>query len=364
MFRIIFISLCSVMHLYLSWRIVTLSKQWPESKRRIWLVSGAIWVIFSSCLMLHLKNVSDNALCEWLWSQWVGILFVMLWPLLIVDLLTLGGRLSARWHQRGLRYALALGVFLCILATVQGLRAPNVTRYTVTLESLPSQLDGITIVAVSDLHLGTLINSAWLGQRVQQIEELSPDMVVLVGDIFDISGPQAQPFTEQLRTIKAPLGVWAVSGNHESYSKGRMELFAAADMTLLHNRWSMAAPGLIVAGVEDLTTAQRQNHGKGLIEEALSSRPQQTTILLSHSPLQLEQAADNNVDLMISGHTHNGQIWPFNYLVALRYPCIHGLYHIGHTQLIVGAGTGTWGPRMRLWQTAEIVQIVLRAKKN
>jgi hypothetical protein len=313
--------------------------------------------------MLHLKDFSGNGTCEWLWSQWVGTLFIMLWPLLIVDILTLGGRLSSGWHKRGLLCALVVGVFLCALATVQGLRAPIVVKHIVTLENLPPALDGTTIVAVSDLHLGALIDSIWLKKRLKQIAELSPDMVMLVGDIFDTSGAQAQPFVEQLRTIQTPLGVWAVSGNHEFYARGRLELFAAANIKLLQNSWRIVASGLTLAGVDDLSIARRQQQDQEILATTLAERPQQCTILLSHSPLLIEQAADNDVDLIISGHTHNGQIWPFNYLVALRYPYLHGLYRIGNTQLLVGAGTGTWGPRMRLWQPAEIIQIVLKNQR-
>jgi len=257
---------------------------------------------------------------------------------------------------------LVIGIILCALATVQGMRAPVVVKHSIAIENLPPALDGTTIVAVSDLHLGALINSVWLQNRLQQIAELSPDMVVFVGDIFDTSGQQAQPFTKLLRTIQAPLGVWAVNGNHEFYASGRIELFGAANIRLLQNSWSTVAPGLTLAGVDDLSIARRQHQDQNILATTLAERPQQCTILLSHSPLLIEQAADRDVDLIISGHTHNGQIWPFNYLVAQRYPYMHGLYRIGNTQLLVGAGTGTWGPRMRLWQPAEIIQIILKTQ--
>ncbi|MDY0191605.1 MAG: hypothetical protein RBR22_12830 [Desulfuromonas sp.] len=108
MFRIVFIGLCSLMHLYLSWRITTMAEERKSLKRWIWIGSGTIWIIFSICLMLHLKDFNGNGICEWLWSQWVGSLFIMLWPLLIVDIITLGGRLSSVWHKRGLSCALAV----------------------------------------------------------------------------------------------------------------------------------------------------------------------------------------------------------------------------------------------------------------
>ncbi len=84
-------------------------------------------------------------------------------------------------------------------------------------------------------------------------------------------------------------------------------------------------------------------------------------ILMSHSPLEAVRASEAGVDLMLSGHTHGGQIWPFNYLVRLNNPFVAGRYQVGGTAVIVSRGTGTWGPRMRLWRRGEILKIVLRS---
>ena len=93
---------------------------------------------------------------------------------------------------------------------------------------------------------------------------------------------------------------------------------------------------------------------------ALAGRPAGATILMSHTPWETEDAARDGVGLMLSGHTHNGQIWPFTYLVKLVYPRIYGNYKVGGMSLIVCRGTGTWGPRMRLWNRSELLRITLR----
>ena len=120
-------------------------------------------------------------------------------------------------------------------------------------------------------------------------------------------------------------------------------------------------PGLVLTGVDDLTARGEFRHPGPYLETALANRPKGATILLSHSPMEAEKAAQAGVGLMLSGHTHNGQIWPFEYLVRLRYDFIGGFYKIGEMPLIVCRGTGTWGPRMRLWRPSEIVRITLKS---
>ncbi|XCN74969.1 MAG: metallophosphoesterase [Candidatus Electrothrix aestuarii] len=162
------------------------------------------------------------------------------------------------------------------------------------------------------------------------------------------------------------MGVFAVRGNHDALRPDRPdttgEILADAGIRLLNNEWVQLNDGLLLAGIDDLTTAQRRGEdGQKNLSSALTDRPEGTTILLSHTPWLVEQAASAGVDLMLSGHTHNGQIWPFNYLTRTRYPFLGGQYLVKGMELFVSRGTGTWGPRMRLWQRGEIALITLRS---
>jgi hypothetical protein len=112
--------------------------------------------------------------------------------------------------------------------------------------------------------------------------------------------------------------------------------------------------------VDDLTSRRRRPAAEDPVGAALAGRPPGATVLLSHSPLELERAAAAGAELVLCGHTHAGQIWPFGYLVRLSYPRFAGRYEVGGATVIVGRGTGTWGPRMRLWQRGEILKVVLR----
>ncbi|OQA90000.1 MAG: putative metallophosphoesterase [Elusimicrobia bacterium ADurb.Bin231] len=126
------------------------------------------------------------------------------------------------------------------------------------------------------------------------------------------------------------------------------------------NEWAMISDGLIIAGIEDLTSSMRiAGKGELDIKRVLSGRPDFSTVFLSHSPLKTDIIASLGTDLMISGHTHNGQIWPFKYVIRRRYKFLSGRYDINGMILIVNRGTGTWGPRMRLWARGEISLITI-----
>jgi hypothetical protein len=197
---------------------------------------------------------------------------------------------------------------------------------------------------------------------VAQVQAQKPDIVVLLGDLFEGHGPPSEELLNKLHGLSAPLGVWAVLGNHESYGHidKRKSLIEVDGFKLLVDSWVEVSPGFVIAGVDDLTVRKRSGQTDDFIAKSLQGRPSGTTILLSHSPLEIDKAADAGVDLMLSGHTHGGQVWPFGYLIKQRYPFFEGLYQVGKMTLIVSRGTGTWGPRMRLWRPGEILRVTLR----
>jgi predicted MPP superfamily phosphohydrolase len=241
------------------------------------------------------------------------------------------------------------------------MRPPVVQSYDVRIPGLASEYDGKVLVAMSDLHLGSLLGERWLAARVAQVNAQQPDVVVLLGDIFEGHGPPQDELLKIFNQLSPPLGVWAVSGNHEFHGgSGNMRVFEEAGIQILRNRWFEIQPGFILAGVDDLTTLHRRGHSGDPVTKTLSGRPKGVTVLLSHTPWQAETAARAGVGLMLSGHTHGGQIWPFGYLIGLRYPLLAGRYEVNGMTVIVCRGTGTWGPRMRLWHPGEILRVTLR----
>ncbi len=296
---------------------------------------------------------------------WMAVLFLTSIPLLATDIITGFGFIFSKQAQTLRGYALIIGVVLCIIALIQGHRPPVVQNYEVQLSGLPPELDGRVLVAMSDMHLGSILGQQWLEARVKQVQDLRPDMVVLLGDIFEGHGQPRSEFLQTLNSIKAPLGVWAVAGNHEFHSGSgeTMTLVQEAGLNVLHNRWTEIQPGLVLAGIDDLTTWNRDGRVGDPVSQALSKRPPGAAILLSHTPWKADEAARMGAGLMLCGHTHSGQIWPFGYLVRLRYPLFEGRYDINGMTVIVCRGTGTWGTRMRLWHPGEILRITLHSVK-
>ena len=357
----------TVLHGYVFSRAATVPFIKNHVPRYLLIGTGiALWIIFIiSRIIGHSGNSTFATVLDQFSMTWMVVLFLTSVPLLATDIVTGFGFIFSKLALTLRGCALIIGVILCVIALIQGHRPPVVQDYEVRLSGLPPEIDGRVLVAMSDLHLGSSLGQAWLDERVEQVQTLRPDMVVLLGDIFEGHGKPRTEFLQTLSRIKAPLGVWGVSGNHEFHSKSgeTMNLVQAAGIHVLHNRWTEVRPGLVLAGVEDLTTWYRDRMRGDPVSQALTARPKGATILLSHTPWKADEATRMDVGLMICGHTHGGQIWPFGYLIRLRYPLLAGRYDINGMTVIVCRGTSTWGPRMRLWYPGEILCITLHSGK-
>jgi predicted MPP superfamily phosphohydrolase len=364
MFGIILISVSTLMQVYVFWRAATVPFVQRHVPLPVLIGAGVVlWIIFYLGRVVgHSGTGAAAATLEFLGMNWMAMLFLTFLALLAVDLITAFGWLMPRLAAALRGWALVAGAVLSLIALFQGLRPPEVQSYEVQLNGLPQEMDGTVIIALSDLHLGSLLGERWLSARVAQVNAQRPDLVVLLGDIFEGHGPPRKELIKILDRISAPLGVWAVPGNHEFYGgyeahRGPIE---DAGFQMLIDRWVEVRPGLVLAGVEDFTARRRSGRNEDILARALARRPAGATVLLSHTPWQSEEAAQAGVGLMLSGHTHGGQIWPFGYLVRRVYPLLAGRYEVDGLTVIVTRGAGTWGPRMRLWHPGEILRVTLR----
>ncbi len=350
------------MHIYVFWRAASVPFIDRHVSRKILIGAGVIlWAIFFFGRVIgHGETGVLAGILEFLGMNWMAVLFLTFIPLLLIDLFTLFGFLMPRLSSSLRGLALLVGIVLSAIALVQGLRPPVIEKYEVILPGLPDAMDGTVLVAMSDLHLGSQLGERWLAARIAQVKAQQPDIVVLLGDIFEGHGPSEDYLIATLKQLSAPYGIWAVSGNHEFHGECKMSLFEEANFKLLSDMWTEVRPGLVLAGVDDLTTRRRNNQGGDPISQALAGRPPGATILLSHTPWQAERVAKAGAGLMLCGHTHGGQIWPFDYLVRIWYPLLEGRYEVDGMTVIVCRGTGTWGPRMRLWRPSEILRVILR----
>lgn len=368
MFGGILIFLVTVMHIYVFWRAasVPLVKRHIPGKALLGL-GVVLWLVFFSGRMFgHGSSGVPAGMVELVGMTWMAVLFLTAVSLFAIEIVTAFGFLIPRLVPTLRGLALLIGGILSMIALVQGLRPPEVYNYEVYLSGLPPEMDGKVLVAMSDLHIGSQLGKSWLEARVAQVRNQRPDLVVLLGDLFEGHGLPQGDLIPVLRSLSAPLGVWAVPGNHEFHggSNTGLSLIQAAGINVLLNRWVEIRPGLLLGGIEDLTADRRAGRNSDPLSKALADKPQGATILLSHTPREYKKAAKAGVGLMLSGHTHGGQIWPFGYLVQHSYPLLEGRYEVEHMTVIVCRGTGTWGPRMRLWHTGEILRVTLHSEKN
>jgi predicted MPP superfamily phosphohydrolase len=366
MFGIILISAFTLTHIYVFLRIASVPIVVRRVPRKLLVAAGAsLWAIFFFARVLGHDSMGPLAgTFELVGMNWMGVLFLTFVSILAADLVTLFGFLMPRRAPSLRGWALLASGGLCVIALFQGLRPPVVQSYDVALKGLPDEMDGTVIIAMSDLHLGSQLGAKWLADRVAQVEAQRPDMVVLLGDILEGHREPQDELLLTLGRLSAPLGVWAVPGNHE-FHHGRgtsLTLMEQVGLHVLRNRWVEVKPGLTLVGVDDFTTLHRAADRRDCLSLALAGRPPGATILLSHTPWQAERASAAGVGLMLSGHTHGGQIWPFGYITRLVYPLLAGRYEVGGTTVIVCRGTGVWGPRMRLWRPAEILRLTLHGK--
>jgi predicted MPP superfamily phosphohydrolase len=237
----------------------------------------------------------------------------------------------------------------------------------VEIEKVDIKIDNLNkeykIVQLSDVHIGGLIEEKFIGDIVQRVNELKPDVVVITGDLVDIALKYAMPALKELQKLESTYGTYFCVGNHE-YIHGVepiMDAIKLLGIRVLENENVFIGnekDGFNLAGVYDVM-GYRVGHHEPDIQKALQNKKEnRPTILLAHQPRYINEVI--GVDLMLSGHTHGGQIYPFRVLVSLVQPYIAGLYkHDKNTQVYVNKGTGFWGPPMRLGTSCEITDITI-----
>jgi len=286
-FRVILIGIVTLVHIYVFWRTASVPVIDRHIPKKLLVGAGLVlWASFFFALFsAHGETSTLAATMELLGMDWLGILFLVFVSLLTIDIITGFGLLFSRIAPSLRGWALIVGGVLSVIALIQGARPPVVQNYAVRLPGLPDKMDGTVIVVVSDLHLGSLIGKQWLEARVKQVRALRPDLVVLLGDIFEGHGELQRDLLPVLCDLSALLGIWAVLGNHEFYSGGKEMFLSNKDgIQLLRNRWVEIYPGFILAGIDDPTAYRWFGQRGDPLSQALAGRPLGVTIFLSHTP--------------------------------------------------------------------------------
>ena len=252
----------------------------------------------------------------------------------------------------GLAFILFCISLLCAVLQL----TPAVKYVDVHVDGAPT----LKAAVLSDSHLGMGVSLKRFERALNILQQEKPDLLLVLGDVFEY-GPNQDKYAQALARFEAPMGKYGVLGNHEYYTgyENSLRFYRQSGITLLQNETARPAENLTIAGVKDVRTARVKAQE---VERLLADIPSTDAIFyLSHQPLLVQTAEDAGVGLMLSGHTHNGQIFPFNFLVKWQYPYVYGLYPVGHMNLYVTSGWFYWGMPLRLFAPAEMAVIRVNA---
>ncbi|MDH6306239.1 putative MPP superfamily phosphohydrolase [Parabacteroides sp. PF5-5] len=350
------------------WQAIPAKKSW----RVPYILFFAIeLLVFFVGFFFH-KLLPDDVIISILYycGTWYIYLIYLTMALLLIEVVRLSNRyypwypkcVTAHWGQT------KLALFFAVIISVGGLMIhayhkvanPVVKHVHLTMPKGTSERDSLKIVMMTDLHIGEIINKRMVQKYVTMSNEQHPDLVVMVGDLMDYESRFAEQMhaEDDLRQLQAPLGVFAVLGNHEYRANrfAKLRWIRKTGATLLVDSVALVDNSFYIIGRDDYINKTRQPL-RYLTKELDPTKP---AILLDHQPWTFAEATMNGIDLGLYGHTHFGQIWPYPLLMKLIYECPYGYYRKGDSQFYVSSGIGIAGPPYRVGTVSEMVVLHIR----
>ena len=354
-FILIFIftyGIASCLFLFWFWRALSLK---PLIR---WILFPPI-LVFAACFHLFYRPVSDLSSPIFLpllqiGGLWLGAFLYTFFLAICIEIVCFKKTEKVRlWRYRAY---LTLSAVIFLIAGIGAWTAasPVIEELDITLHSKTIAKDKtITLAAISDVHLGRLISTNFLEKSLQKLKPYQPDALLFVGDILDDHEVNTQKVKASLEALQAPLGVFAVLGNHEYISgiEGSLDILEKSGFTLLRDDFAPLGEDFLLVGRDDFSRPRFEGSSRQYLPRILASVPEdqkkRALIVLDHQPQVLEDAEKENALLQISGHTHNGQLWPVNFIINRLYQNPTGHLLRGQTHSVVMKGLGTWGPPMR-----------------
>lgn len=310
----------------------------------------------------------------WIGSFWLAIMTYTFLYLLVIDLLRLVNHfipffpalITSNIEQAKKVVAVVIGVM--VLSSVIGgfinTKMIVVKKYSIDIKKNAGKLKSLNLAVASDLHLGVINNFDFMYNVSEKINNLNPDVILIAGDIIDEDlGPVIKyNVGEHLQRLKAKYGVFAVTGNHEYIggAEPAVEYLEKLGINVIRDKSIKIDNSFYVVGREDSSSARFEGKKRKELSEIMKDVDKAfPIIMMDHQPFNLKQARINGVDLQLSGHTHNGQLWPFNFIVDKVYELAWGYKVIGNTHYYVSCGVGGWGPPVRTGSRPEIINIKL-----
>jgi predicted MPP superfamily phosphohydrolase len=325
---------------------------------------GALAIVFIPATILRFRSVHPALKMVYaLSASWLGALnlafFAAVACWIVEGIASLSGWPVPRFLIAAVLFSTAL------VATVYGLvnaRRIRVNRVSVRLPHLPEVWQGRTAALVTDLHLGPLSGAAFLHRIITRLQALQPDVVFISGDMFDGPTLGLDRMVAPWREFSTPKGIFYVTGNHDEFAERSLYLDPVRRVGIhVLNNEKVALDGLQVVGIHD-SEAGNPAQLRAILQQARLDR-KQPSILLAHRPVNLSVPEEEGISLQRSGHTHRGQLWPWNLLVSRIYgPFAYGLHRLGNLLVYTSSGVGTWGPPLRVGTQSEIVLIQFEKK--
>jgi len=310
----------------------------------------------------------------WIGSYWLALMVYFLLMVVLIDIVRVTDHflhfLPAIIRANPAQTNFILGmvsigiVFIIVVAGRINAVNPRVREISIDLPKKVNDDKDITIAMASDIHLGAVVSQKQLRKMIRMIDEIKPDLILFAGDVIDEDPGSLikKDLGKCLEELQAPLGVYAITGNHE-YIGGvtkAIKYLESHNITILRDSVLTLPNGVTLIGREDIDSRRFNGKQRKSISELIKDvDPGNPTILLDHQPSNLNDAIDNNIDLQLSGHTHHGQIWPFNYITSKIFRISYGYEKIQNTHIYVSCGFGTWGPPIRTSSRPELVKINL-----
>jgi predicted MPP superfamily phosphohydrolase len=356
----LFYSLINTYIFYRGWKSLS------SSRAKI-IYSILFFVVYSSFIIAMLgRNSLPLELQKGLYfigTCWMGALLYITFYFLITDLIYGINRFipfipktitAQRFHRIQVISGYVI-VLLILMVGYHNFNHPAIVEKEIVIPKNGGKQKELKALAFSDIHLGVAIDKKKLQKYVQLINEQKPDIIFIAGDMIDNNALplNLEKMYEDINRLQAPLGVYFCLGNHEYLSsiEPSMEFLRKTNMTLLVDSAAQVNDSFWVIGRND----KQGGYRKPLKELVAQTDTSQALFLLDHEPYFLDDAVVNGIDLQISGHTHNGQLWPLNMIVDKIFEVGYGHIQKGNTHIYVTSGLGLWGPPFRVGTQSELV---------
>lgn len=378
----IFFSIVSVIYFLVNWYVVSRGIKALEGSSYTNIFKWSYWLLVVSFIVGQILERGEPTLIgrvvTHIGSIWLSVFLYLLIFVVIVDIFRM---INHFWHffpeqissitSNG-KLLFATGWMIAFFITGIGYinaRYPRINEVEIELDKSMIGSDEIKVVLASDIHMGAIIGKKRVREMVEKINSQNPDLVIFAGDLVDHNPlfVKSGNIGPEFLKIKAPMGVYAVAGNHEFIGHAEVSINYLQKYGIKYLRdTSILVDGKIqIIGRDDREKKQHEGNARKSFDEVIKGvNKELPTILIDHQPVEYSSAQNFGVDLMVSGHTHKGQLWPFGFVTKKVFENDYGLIRKGKTWFYTSSGYGTWGPPVRTGNRPELVVFKIKANNN